>query len=60
VLAVLLLYQPGRPRAVLVPADVVPQRLAALQEVFYAVGRSATVLVVDNGESHWLLSNGLA
>jgi hypothetical protein len=60
VLAVLLLYQPGRPRAVLVPSDVVPQRIAALHEVFYAVGRSATVLVVDNGESHWLLSNGLA
>ena len=37
-----------------------PQRLAALHEVFYAVGRSATVLVVDNGESHWLLANGLA
>ena len=60
VLAALLLYQPGRPRAVLVPADVVPQRLGALHEVFYAVGRSATVLVVDNGESHWLLTNGLA
>jgi spermidine synthase len=58
-LATLLFHHPARPRAVLDPARFLPWQLAEPREVFYAVGRSATVLVVDDGEVYWLLTNGL-
>ena len=58
-LATLLLYHPARPEAVLASTEVLPRRWGELREIFYAVGRSATVLVVDASEDYWLLTNGM-
>jgi predicted membrane-bound spermidine synthase len=58
-LAILALYHPPRPQAVLAPAVSLASRIGEPRETFYAVGRSATVLVVDDGESYRLLTNGL-
>jgi MFS family permease len=59
-LAAGLLYHPARPEAVLAGTEILSQRFAELRETFYAVGRSATVLVVDNLEAYRLFTNGLA
>jgi spermidine synthase len=59
-LATLLFYHPTRSQAVLDPTKFLPGRLVEPREVFFEVGRSSTVLVVDDGSVYWLLTNGLA
>jgi hypothetical protein len=56
--ALTVLYQPGRPQAVVSNYRFVGP-LADPREIFYAVGRSATVLALEDGNRLWLFSNGL-
>jgi len=53
----LVLYQPTRPDAVISASSVVAN--GGGEETFYAVGRSATVLVLENDDGFYLRSNGL-
>ncbi len=56
--ALIALYHPGRPQAVVSNLRLVGE-LAAPRELFYAVGRSATVLALEDRNRAWLFANGL-
>ncbi len=56
--ALIALYHPGRPEAVVSNFRLVGD-LAAPRELFYAVGRSATVLALEDRNRAWLFANGL-
>jgi len=53
----IVLYHPSRPDAVITASSVINS--GAGKETFYAVGRSATVLVLENDDGFYVRSNGL-
>jgi spermidine synthase len=57
--ASVLLYTPGRPRAVLASSVFAPTGPAEAAELYYAVGRSATVRLTERGGKLELSANGL-
>lgn len=50
-------YAPERPR--LATAEPLQRTFVDPTELFYEVGRSATVLMVESGDDRWLFTNGL-
>ena len=54
-----LVYQPSRPQAVVASTGFALDFHVAPQEVFYRVGRSATVMVLEEDGYYFLRSNGL-
>ena len=58
-LAIVLLYQPARPQAVIASSGFELEFPVAPQEVFYSVGRSATVMVLEEDGYYFLRTNGL-
>ena len=56
-LSAVILYQPSRPDAVITASPVNDQ--GGGTEIFYAVGRAATVLALDQDDGIYLRSNGL-
>jgi spermidine synthase len=56
---VALAYRPERPLAVIASAGFESERLEVPEELFYAVGRSSTVLLLREGGSFHLRTNGL-
>jgi spermidine synthase len=57
--AVALLYRPARPDAVIAASGFSVDRLEAPEELFYAVGRSSTVLLLADDGAYHLRTNGL-
>jgi spermidine synthase len=53
------LYRPARPQAVLARTGFIPDVLEAPTELYYAVGRSATVMLLEEGGHYYLRTNGL-
>lgn len=58
-LALMLLYSPARPEAVISSTGFPIPYNESPEEVFYAVGRSATVLLLEENGLYYLRSNGL-
>jgi spermidine synthase len=54
-----LFYRPARPEAVVSTTGFEIRELVAPRETFYAVGRSSTVMLLEQGGFHYLLTNGL-
>ncbi len=57
--ALAVIYQPSRPQAVVSSSGFALEFHVAPQEVFYSVGRSATVMVLEEDGYYFLRSNGL-
>jgi spermidine synthase len=55
----LLEYQPARPTAVTARTGFAIRELVAPRETFYAVGRTSTVMLLEQEGFHYLLTNGL-
>ena len=58
-LALLAFYAPARPQALIASSGFASDRLTEPTELFYAVGRSSTVLLLEDGGSFHLRTNGL-
>ena len=58
-LLVLLFYAPARPQAVVTRTGYIPDALEAPTELYYAVGRSSTVMLLEEGGYYYLRTNGL-
>jgi spermidine synthase len=54
-----LVYAPARPQAVIAASGLPINFVGDPREVFYAVGRSATVLVLEENGVYYLRTNGL-
>ena len=57
--AVLLIYDPGRPQAVVSSTGFFSHRLTEPEEIYYDVGRSSTVMLLGEGSYYYLRTNGL-
>ncbi len=57
--AILVLYHPSRPQAVIASSGFALDFHVAPQEVFYSVGRSATVMVLEEDGHYFVRTNGL-
>ncbi len=57
--AVVVLFQPGRPNAVVTRTHFGGSEESLVREVFYSVGRSSTVLMTENEARFDLSTNGL-
>lgn len=58
-LAALVLYAPTRPEAVVARTGFIPEALDSPTELYYAVGRSSTVMLLEEGGHYYLRTNGL-
>ena len=58
-LAAWVLYQPGRPVAVTRSSVLTDVETSDIEEIYYAVGRSSTVYLVETQQSYQLRTNGL-
>ncbi|NIW24639.1 MAG: hypothetical protein GWN29_08790 [Gammaproteobacteria bacterium] len=57
--ALAVIYQPSRPQAVVSSSGFALEFHVAPQEVFYSVGRSATVMVLEEDGHYFVRTNGL-
>ena len=57
--AVLLIYHPARPQAVVSSTGFVLNYLAEPEEIYYDVGRSSTVMLLSEGSYYYIRTNGL-
>ena len=57
--AMLALYSPARPQAVVTSSGFNVAYPAPPRELYYAVGRSSTVMLLASGTSYYLRTNGL-
>ena len=57
--AVLLIYHPARPQAVVSSTGFVLNYLTDPEEIYYDVGRTSTVLVLAEGSYYYVRTNGL-
>ena len=57
--AVILVYKPSRPIAVISSTGFIPNYLSNPREIYYGVGRSSTVLMVEEDGYYYLRTNGL-
>ena len=57
--AVLAIYSPSRPQAVVSSSGFAVGYPAPPRELYYAVGRSSTVVLLASGNSYYLRTNGL-
>ncbi len=57
--AVLLIYHPSRPQAVVSSTGFVLNYLTEPEEIYYDVGRSSTVMLLSEGSYYYVRTNGL-
>ena len=57
--ALSVIYQPSRPQAVITSSGFALEFHIAPEEVFYSVGKSATVMVLEEDGRYFLRTNGL-
>jgi spermidine synthase len=58
-LVALLVYSPARPQAVISSTGFELSHVSSPRELFYSVGRSATVLLLEEGGYYYVRTNGL-
>lgn len=58
-LIALLIYHPARPQAVLYRTGSIPDSIETPRELFFGVGRSSTVLLLEADGQYFLRTNGL-
>ena len=59
IVAVLAFYSPSRPQAVVASSGFSVGFAAPPRELYYAVGRSSTVMLLASGNSYYVRTNGL-
>ena len=57
--AVLVIYTPSRPQAVVSSTGFVLNYLSQPEEIYYSVGRSSTVMLLSEGSYYYVRTNGL-
>ena len=57
--AVLVIYSPSRPQAVVSSTGFVLNYLSQPEELYYGVGRSSTVMLLSEGGYYYIRTNGL-
>ena len=57
--AVLVIYNPARPQAVVSSTGFVLGYLTEPEEIYYGVGRSSTVMLLSEGSYYYVRTNGL-
>ena len=58
-IAVILVYKPSRPIAAISSTGFIPNYLSNPREIYYGVGRSSTVFMVEEDGYYYLRTNGL-
>jgi len=58
-IATILAYNPSRPQAVVSSTGFILAYLTDPREIYYGVGRSSTVMLVEDGGYYYLRTNGL-